>query len=284
MNRTIALLACVACVACSEQQQEPAKGVSPGRILAKLGELTNDMCLCKDPACAEQVQDRLTRWGEETAKTATNELSNPELAKKADGLMKRYTECMTKAVMPPPEPATALPALPKPPLKVDALVKASRDEATKRNAKLVPARLEARYVRSDGTLDSQYGELLIHFKFRPTPLDDPKRPIGAPIPTPSPDEAKSNCPVWSVAKGAWTEQPGACAPDHELVPRCTVEQVWARALADKLAPAAALATLSLEVDAKPPAQRWKFSIVDKPRGIDIDKHYSDDCVPVIEKP
>jgi hypothetical protein len=71
------------------------------------------MCQCKatDRACADKVNDGLTKWGTEMAKKAgvKNCKPDPNVAKKAADIMTRYTECMTKIMMnapPPPTPAT----------------------------------------------------------------------------------------------------------------------------------------------------------------------------------
>lgn len=157
------------------------------------------------------------------------------------------------------------------------------------------------YVRQDGTLDPTYGHAQFKFGHRPhpppPPADDPKRPIGAPIP-PSPPavslfERSEDCPRVTWESGQLDDEAGGISCEQFMPPirmplshpRCTVREIWKRAIA-KGAPAEALARLQAEGDmlSDDARQVWKFAIEDAPRGIHIEETFADDCNPVVEQP
>jgi hypothetical protein len=71
-----------------------------GEAIAKMEEFQKAMCECKDKACADKVQEDMTKWGTEQAKTAAkDEKPDPELVKKTTDIMQKYSECMTKLMM-----------------------------------------------------------------------------------------------------------------------------------------------------------------------------------------
>jgi hypothetical protein len=73
-----------------------------GEAVAKMEEFQKKMCDCKDKACADKVNEEMTKWGTEMAKNAggkTDEKPDPEIAKKSADIMTKYTECMTKLMM-----------------------------------------------------------------------------------------------------------------------------------------------------------------------------------------
>ncbi|MEO8703358.1 MAG: hypothetical protein ABI867_25145 [Kofleriaceae bacterium] len=273
-----------------------SKDTPPDTALATMTELADQMCACKDTACATEVNAALQRWGADMARTTKPAADKPDpaRAKAMITATERMAQCLTKlsiAAMPTPTPEPTpprpddtvadLPELPKAPLAVAALVQSARAAATKREAHLVVARLELAYVRADGTLDPKYGELVIEFRAG-SDSDDSRRPIGAPVPEPValPDD----CPTWTVHEvGGWIVEHHGCTPEVELPPaRCSVQQIFARAIKDG-APAAALAGMKLVLDGTSPAV-WKFSVVDAPRRIDFQRVYRDDCTPIIERP
>jgi hypothetical protein len=245
--------------------------------LAKMEQFTAMMCNCKDKACADKVNDDMTRWGQELAKTPGLEgKPDPDMAKKSADVMTKYTECMTKLLMMGATQGDwALPPVPKSPT-VDTLIKAARESAATQNKTLMLAKLEARYVRSTGALDPTYGSLELGFG-QPADKDDPNRPIGAPVPEPK--DRLDTCPTWTMGKEGWSGSVASCAP--VLAPaRCNLQQIWQRAIKED-APAAGLASISLAADGT--SQQWTFSIVDEPRKININKTFPDDCEPIVEK-
>ncbi|MBA2543030.1 MAG: hypothetical protein H0V17_25540 [Deltaproteobacteria bacterium] len=70
--------------------------------VAMMEAFSDRMCGCKDKACADQVNEDMSKWGTDMAKNAgayDDERPDPELAKKSADIMTRYTECMTKLMM-----------------------------------------------------------------------------------------------------------------------------------------------------------------------------------------
>lgn len=70
--------------------------------VAMMEQFSDKMCACKDKACADLVNEEMTKWGTEMAKQAGadyDERPDPELARKSADIMTRYTECMTKLMM-----------------------------------------------------------------------------------------------------------------------------------------------------------------------------------------
>jgi hypothetical protein len=65
--------------------------------IAKMEGFQKQMCDCKDKACADKVQEDMTKWGTEAAKTANkDDKPDPDMVKKSGEIMTKYTECMTK--------------------------------------------------------------------------------------------------------------------------------------------------------------------------------------------
>jgi hypothetical protein len=78
------------------------KGGAAGEAVAKMEGFQKQMCDCKDKACADKVNEDMSKWGTEMAKTAgaaKDEKPDPDLAKKSADIMTKYTECMTKLMM-----------------------------------------------------------------------------------------------------------------------------------------------------------------------------------------
>ena len=119
MNKImIALLVAVSLFAVTACKK---KGGAAGEAMAKMEGFSKDMCECKDKACADKVNENMTKWGTEMAKTAgkADEKPDPEMVKKSTETMTKYTECMTKIMMAgaaePPKPADPAPADPAKP-------------------------------------------------------------------------------------------------------------------------------------------------------------------------
>ena len=84
------------------------KGGGANEAMAKMSSVADEMCACKDKACADKVQDNYVKWGQEQAKKASG---NTEAAKMTEEDTKKYTDCMTKLMTPDPA-AAAPPAAP----------------------------------------------------------------------------------------------------------------------------------------------------------------------------
>ena len=64
------------------------KGGGASDAIAKMEGFSKAMCECKDKACADKVQEDMTKWGTEAAKTAKpDEKPDPEMVKKSGEIM-----------------------------------------------------------------------------------------------------------------------------------------------------------------------------------------------------
>ncbi len=67
--------------------------------IRKIDQFTDQMCACKDKACAEKVNDAMTRWGQEVAHeepSFVDRIDEKTQARISD-IVKRLSDCMTKA-------------------------------------------------------------------------------------------------------------------------------------------------------------------------------------------
>ena len=62
-----------------------------------------EMCECKDKACAEAVQKKVTDWSAKQPAAKADDKAKPD--PKMEAVSKAYGECMTKLMMPPMDPA-----------------------------------------------------------------------------------------------------------------------------------------------------------------------------------
>ena len=74
-------------------------GNDSAAAMSKMKEFRDEMCKCKDAKCAQDVSDKMTKWGQEQAKGAKeppkmNEADTAEFQK----VGKEMGECMTKAM------------------------------------------------------------------------------------------------------------------------------------------------------------------------------------------
>lgn len=161
---------------------------------------------------------------------------------------------------------------------VESIVANVREVAAATAPELGLLRIKSSYVRSDGTLDPTYGELEIEFvvlEGADGVIDDPNRPTGAPLPDVKPVERRrERCPTIRLVRGRWSVTELTCYEKKVLSgPRCTVAEIWKRAIANG-APPNAVAVI--QMDAR---YTWTFKVTDKVRGVDIDRAYDDNCEP-----
>lgn len=280
MNRALVYaIAVVAAAGCKKRRADSGEAVSAMTRFADL------MCHCGDKLCADKVQDEMSRWSADMAKRASadNKVSEAD-ARLMQEVGTRYGTCMTKVMSGDVEPTGVGSAAAPIAGDVSALLRQIRQRAGQKGRKLEMSKLEIRYARADGALDAEYGGMSVDFRVPPAPpADDPKRPIGAPLPPPPSGQTSMDCPSFSVEHGRIVEGTTLCMGFQRLAPpRCTVAQVWARAIADQ-APKAALASLDLHESGED-AQAWEFAISDPPRNIDFKHTYPDDCEAVVERP
>jgi hypothetical protein len=71
-----------------------------GEAMAKMSEFKDQMCACKDKACADKVQDSMNKWSAENAKSAGDSKDKPDekTMKEMQDVGTKYGECMAKAM------------------------------------------------------------------------------------------------------------------------------------------------------------------------------------------
>src|ERR1041385_6681290 len=74
-------------------------GGDAANAMAKMKEFRDEMCKCKDAKCAQDVSDKMTKWGQEQSK---NQKEPPKMngadTAEAQKIGKEMGECMTKAM------------------------------------------------------------------------------------------------------------------------------------------------------------------------------------------
>lgn len=233
---------------------------------ADLGpEFRDAICRCKDVACIEQVGKDFT------ARAGKFPQSNID-----KDVLEAATKCVEKVyAVQGSAPAAGLPALP-PTLDADALIGAAR--ASQTDPRMPISSITVEYVDAKGMLDETYGGLWVTWGLSTKPFDDPKRKTGAPVPTDT--TLPETCPTVAFArKGPWTVGQNECTQEEPYVPRCTVAQIWRRAIA-QAAPPDALAVIKYR-NLVPPS--WTFTIRDAPRNVNIALELPDDCERQLEQ-
>ena len=99
-NLTIAFLAAASLFTVGACKKKG--GGDAGEAMAKMEEFSNDMCKCKDKACADKVQEGMTKWSTDMAAKGGKKDEKPDEAsmKKMTEIGQKYAECMTKAMTP----------------------------------------------------------------------------------------------------------------------------------------------------------------------------------------
>ena len=76
-----------------------ACGKSAGdEALSKMEGFKNDICACKDKACAEKVMKDMMEWGEKFEKDNKDKKPSKEQEEKAEKISKEMQECMEKVM------------------------------------------------------------------------------------------------------------------------------------------------------------------------------------------
>ena len=98
-NLTIAFLATASLFAVGACKKKG--GGDAGEAVAKMTEFKDEMCKCKDKACADKVQESMTKWSTEMASKAgdkKDQKADEATMKKMTEVGQAYGECMTKAM------------------------------------------------------------------------------------------------------------------------------------------------------------------------------------------
>jgi hypothetical protein len=105
-NLTIAFLATASLFAVGACKKKG--GGDAGEAVAKMTEFKDQMCACKDKACADKVQESMTKWSTDMAAKAgdkKDQKADEATMKKMTEVGQAYGECMTKAMTPAADPA-----------------------------------------------------------------------------------------------------------------------------------------------------------------------------------
>ena len=223
--------------------------------------------------CCDDLTKRYT-----TAELARHDPGDPDVIRQA-------TECLQKLANGAPAdagsaapPSSGVPGLPPMPARreADALIGTVR--AWSKHPRMALAAIRVAYVDSEGVLDDEFGTIRLAFGASRTPVDDPKRKTGAPIK--ADDTAPPECPTLYGELRSWGKSESFCAEVPSYIPKCTVVEIWKRAIKDG-APKDALAVIDYDNDDTP---SWSFNISDEPRKVNVSKSYNDDCERTLEKP
>lgn len=93
---TLLAVALLAAAGCGNKSGDG--GASASAALAKMTELKNEMCACKDAACAESVSDKMTAWSQEQAKSGKAPKMTEADQKQAAALGEAMGTCMQQAM------------------------------------------------------------------------------------------------------------------------------------------------------------------------------------------
>ncbi len=280
MNRIAVVLALFAVHGgCKEKDEEPV--VDFRTDWKTLLDLRDRMCSCTDKVCTDATLSRLQTW--ESAGAKRN--YTPSGAQTADmnRLGTELASCMTEAIrsvdVVAPSPAPQKPALPASPpgtATVDELIALARGFAPVMHPQLVISSIDAVYVDAEGKLEEEDGELGILLGPANASEDDPKRRVGAPVKKGPPPPTECLKLTW---KRGWSSAPSDCIGAGRDFGRCSISEIWKRAIA-KGAPTEAVATIQLREEK---LRRWTFTILDAPRKISIQHFFPDDCELALEK-
>jgi hypothetical protein len=251
--------------------------------LAKAVEFKDQMCACKDKACADIVHEAMTKWSMDLAARTPDKKStaSESYMKKLTEVGQIYGECMreasAKAEPTPPPPSPPPPRTDTPPApsswSADDLVRQAREWASKSKPGRVIATVKYSYVDHEGVLDPTFGALEIEFGR----VDERnlKRRLGTPV---QPKVVHDDCFSMSTTGGAWIVKTRKCGDTRDEVPRCNIPGIWKRAI-ERKASAEAVAVIVLDVLAK----TWTFAIDDEPTNLHVREQFPDDCELNVER-
>jgi len=106
----------------------------------------------------------------------------------------------------------------------------------------------ARYVRRDGTLDPKYGELLVATGTSNDPVDDPKRRSVPRSKVHARAGGVGGLRAVHVQERRVDQVPVMCQDGEALTTRCTIAEIWNRAIEHVHAPPDALAVIDRDTD------------------------------------
>lgn len=108
MNKlTLVIVALLAFPACKKKGGDNGAAAA----MAKMTEFKDEMCKCKDAKCAQDVSDKMTKWGQEQSKTQKEppKMSDAD-QKKAAAIGEEMGKCMQTAMAATPPAGSDTPA------------------------------------------------------------------------------------------------------------------------------------------------------------------------------
>jgi hypothetical protein len=108
--KKLAFVAAVSLLACGKKSDHGPAAGSGDDALAKVSELRDRACACKDKACATKVNDDYTQWGVTITTSGGDQRPDEAMAKKMTEVAMAYSDCFVKAMAvaaPPSPPAEA---------------------------------------------------------------------------------------------------------------------------------------------------------------------------------
>jgi hypothetical protein len=253
-----ALLALLALAGCKKKGSEP-----------DIAEAFRDsVCRCTDRACVQAVLDTFAKVS--MGGTATSQTAMDQAAICIENVNKLDVAAGSATGSGP------MPAMPAQ-READALLSAARNWQTTTHPGMSIWEVTISYVEASGMLDPEHGMMTVQFGASATPVDDPQRKTGAPVKAAS--TKPTECPTLTLAKAGWTSFDNTCADVASYIPKCTVAEVWKKAITMG-APKDALATVRFSNVSR---QLWSFTITDEPRNVNIAHEFVDDCERTLEK-
>lgn len=227
--------------------------------IATIGGFTDRMCACRDQTCLDAVVADVSAWGAEQAIAGADDKLDEESARTLASITKRYTECMaalaTKLAPPPPPPRDDIPA-PAQSTNADVLLDAARAFARTKHPDRSLHAIRIENVDANGELAPRSGQLVVTF--------------GRGQPTDRCLELR-----WAPPDG-WTRSSSECEDTHAAANRCSVREIWKRAI-ETDAPATARANVSFRTTTER-YHRWTLRI----EANVVVRTFPDDCAVVLE--
>jgi len=269
-SRFLAVALVGAAVACNAAEDPALRDMR-----ARIEGVAAEVCACSDLACADRVNAARAAWA--GAAKSPNKLG-PAALREMEAANERARACEARlraAAIPAVDagaPVDAGPPAIASPADAANVLRVAREWADGDRV----ARLEVAYVGADGVLDPVHGRVEVRFGSAPVAADDPQRRTGAPVAPPAERGTPCARSKWAATTG-WALEDAPCkavAPG----PRCTVREVWTKAIAMG-APADALAVLTYDTTMQP---IWLFVIRDAPRGVNVQLAIPDACALAVE--
>ena len=263
MKRALALAALVLVVGCKKKQSDNKRAI--------FVELRSKICACKDMACVQKVSDEFKARPDK-----------PTFDQSVAEVYAETTKCMEAIRGVAGVGAGSGTAQPEIPLTIDAdtLWRTARDWASTKYPGTYLRTMSAQYVDASGVVDPDHGELRFEWGAPEKPVDDPKRRTGAPISKDPKRVVVCGAARW-LKEDRWHTWEQSCVDSPATTPRCSIQQVWKRAI-EQGAPADAVA--QVDYDSYLGERPWTFKISDEPRNVNISHRFADDCELAVEKP